>query len=32
MMKTEVNDTSSNEAANIRQKIDELERQKARKK
>ena len=32
MMKTTVNDTSTNVAANIRQQIEELKRQKARKK
>ena len=32
MMKTTVNDTSSNVATNIRQQIEELKRQKARKK
>ena len=32
MMKTEGNDTNSNETTNIRQKMDELKRQKARKK
>ena len=32
MMKTAVNDTSSNVATNIKQQIEELKRQKARKK